>query len=113
MRRKLAKINGSRQRFRGTFVRYGTKPAWNSPVPLPTILLKDVQDAATGSVVTDHLWFNLTKGFAALDLAPGDLVEFDARVKPYQKGRVNRWQGIDERTTDYKLSHPTKIQKVA
>jgi hypothetical protein len=76
-------------------------------------LLKDVKDAATGVIMTDHLWFNLTKGFAALGpLEPGAIVEFDARVKPYQKGCVNWRQGIDERMIDYKLSHPTKIRRV-
>lgn len=39
-------------------------------------------------------------------------MQFDARVKEYEKGYVNYRQGIDERTVDYRLSHPTKIKKL-
>jgi hypothetical protein len=112
-RKKLAKISGTRKAFQGIFVRYGKKPAWNSPQPLKTLLLKDIRDVATGELVTDHLWFNLTKGFEAIQpLSGGTVIQFDARVKPYEKGFVNWRQSIDERVTDYKLSHPTKIKKV-
>ena len=37
-------------------------------------------------IVTDHLWFDLTKGFESADLLPGDVVEFCARVSIYEKG---------------------------
>lgn len=109
-RARLRLIDGQRCRFRGSFVRYGTKPGWNVASE-ETILFSNVIHVESGSVITEHLWFNLTKGFAALgELSPGDLVEFDARVKPYTKGYVNRREWIDNRKTDYKLSHPTKIE---
>ena len=37
-------------------------------------------------IVSDHLWFDLTKGFSGADLSPGDVVEFCARVSAYEKG---------------------------
>ena len=114
-RKKLRRQEGQRKRFSGTFVRYGTKPAWSGPEPDITLLLKGVVMVETGELVTDHLWFNLTKGFEALgELSEGDVVYFDARVKSYRAG----YRGRDiERALynppriDYKLSHPTKIEK--
>jgi len=38
-------------------------------------------------------------------------LEFDARVKEYSKGYVNKSLHRNQRNTDYKLSHPTKIKK--
>lgn len=114
-RKQLGKIDGQRKTFRATVERFGTKPAWNSPEPDPTILLKNVLDVETDQVVTDHLWFNLTKGFAACDLHPGDTVQFDARVKGYTKGYQGRReiaQLHNPPRQSHKLSHPTNIKKV-
>lgn len=46
---------------------------------------------------------------AAGPLAAGDVVEFDARVRPYVKGYVNRREYIDEREIDFKLGYPTRV----
>ena len=76
-----------------------------------TVLLVDVRDS-DGNPVTDHLWFNYTKGFASLgDLQEGDVIRFDARVRPYIKGYVNQREYIDEREVDYKLAYPTKVAR--
>ncbi len=79
-----------------------------------TVLLKDICDAG-GVIVCDHLWFNLTKAFALLNLQPGDRVQFDARVKKYVKGYFGRRDDVFDKPAevDYKLSHPTKVTKVA
>ena len=104
MRKQMRPLEFERKRFRGTFVRYGSKWAWDGSGLVTTLLLRDITDVASGRVVADHLWFNLTKGFEALgDLWRGDVIEFDARVKRYSKG----YAGLRE--VDYKLSHPTKI----
>ena len=62
-------------------------------------------------LVSEHLWFNLIKSFEKLDLRENDIVQFDARVKKYEKGykgyRDDVYKPIE---TDYKLSHPTKIK---
>ena len=105
MRYELAKIEGERSVFTGVFVRFGEKNGYKGPVT--TILLQNIHDA-TGKDVTDHLWFNLTKGFAALDLKGGEMVEFRARVKDYQKGYQGDETALME--FDYKLSPPTKVQ---
>lgn len=109
MREALEKLKGKRKRFSGTFDRYSLKTSFRG-LPKQTLLLRDVENPA-GDIVTDHLWFNLTKGFDALgDLYPGDVVAFDARVTPYEKGHVNR--DDDLREMDYKLSHPTKLRVI-
>ena len=40
------------------------------------------------------------------------LIEFEARVKEYRKGYINKSLTINQSKTDYKLSHPTKIKEV-
>jgi hypothetical protein len=78
-----------------------------------TVLLKDVKDES-GNIVTDHLWFNMTKGFAQADLQACDIVEFRGRVEKYIKGYKGWRDDVYERPTeeDYKLSFPTKVRKV-
>lgn len=84
-----------------TFERFGRKAVYNGQGM--TVILTNVQ-LLTGEAVTDHLWFDYIKGFQALYLEKGDRVGFDARVTSYTKGAHG--------TTDYKLSHPTKIKKL-
>jgi hypothetical protein len=99
--------------FTGVFVRFGEKNGYKGP--MPTILLKNVCDES-GKIVADHLWFNLTKGFDALDLKEGETMEFRARVREYVKGYKGRdWvRAMDAPLEeDYKLSHPTKIRVIA
>jgi hypothetical protein len=80
-----------------------------------TLLLKGVRFLGTDVEAADHIWFNETKGFQALGtLEQGEIVEFDARVKEYRKGYWgNDWERQIEHPPgfDYKLSHPTKIQR--
>lgn len=110
MRTQLAKINEVRTRFRGTFAREGKK--YFGIHETKTLLLTNVTEVLTGKVVTDHLWLNWTQGFAALGpLAPGDVVEFDARVKSYEKGYFGYREDYKPVETDYKLSHPTRIER--
>ena len=111
-RKRLRKLNGQRTRFRGTFVRLGHKNGWNGPER--TVLLENVTCVESGSVVTDHLWFNLTKGFEKLSLSKGDTVTLDARVTEYVKGYQGRdpiRQAECPISVDYRLSHPTKLAK--
>ena len=94
-------------------MRYGKKNGWKGKTE-QTILLKNIRDAH-GILVSDHLWFNQTKGFAALELKDGDVVQFKARVKEYEKGYKGRREDelFEEHPmeTDYKLSNPTDIKK--
>lgn len=111
MRKKLATQAGERKRFRATFKRTGKKTSYNG-YSEDTILLNDVCEADTFTPVADHVWFSYTKGFEKIDLTENCILEFDARVKTYKKGYVNKSLGFITRTTDYKLSHPTKIRKI-
>ena len=103
MRNKLKKLEGNRFTVTATFERFGTKSSWGAG-HLKTILLKDV--TKDESIITDHIWFTCGKTFENLDLTEGDIIQFDARVKTYNKGLR------DERTIDYKLSNPTKAIKL-
>lgn len=111
MRKALAARDEERATFHGTFERYGTKNGWQGRQE-KTVLLKDICDQ-TGKRVCDHLWFNLTKAFALLNLQVGDGVAFDARVKAYEKGYFGRRYDVYKPAEiDYKLSHPTRVRKV-
>ncbi len=107
MREELKKKLGSRERFKGTFKKYSLKPAYKG-LPKETILLVDVQ-TIEGQHITEHLWFNHTKGFKTLGtFYLGDVIAFNARVRPYMKGYIrDDW---DVKEVDYKLSHPTKLE---
>lgn len=111
MRKALERINGVRATFTGTFVRLGIKSSYG--YSKQTLLLSDVKDSE-GIVVTDHLWFNYTAGFAALGLVAGDIVRFDARVATYVKGYRGYRDDVYDKPIekDYKLSHPTKLAKL-
>jgi hypothetical protein len=110
MRKALQQRDGERAIFLGTFERMGSKRGWMGDKP--TVLLKAIRSLA-GEPICAHLWFNLTQQFAALNLTPGDVVQFDARVKEHEKGykgwREDVYVPVER---DYKLSHPTKVRKV-
>jgi hypothetical protein len=111
LRNTLAKNEGERKRFRATFVRTGKKTNFKGYAE-DTILLQHITDVSTNQVVTDHVWFTYSKVFDEASLREGDTIEFDARVKGYKKGYVNKALKIDNRKTDFRLSHPTKVIKV-
>jgi hypothetical protein len=112
VRVELMAKDGVREKFVGTVAAFGSKHGYKHP--LPTILLTSVRSAHK-KIVTDHLWFNLTKGFADLKLQVGDVVSFRARVKAYWKG----YKGRDEYKQmeaplekDFHLSHPSNVEVV-
>jgi hypothetical protein len=111
MRRNLAAESGKRKKFSATFIRIGKKMNYKGYTE-ETILLKSIVDLETNKVVTDHIWFSYTKGFEKIALTEGTHLEFEARVKEYSKGYVRKDLKINNRVTDYKLSHPTKIKKI-
>jgi len=110
MRKALQQRDGERATFLGTFERMGSQRGWMGDEP--TVLLRDIR-TLSGEPLCDHLWFAFTKAVASLNLTPGDVVQFDARIKEYEKGYKGRREDVYvpvER--DYKLSHPTKVRKV-
>lgn len=111
MRKRLEDQLGLRKKFRAVFTRFGKKVNYNGYTDT-TILLTKIVDIETNSVMTDHHWFSYTKGFEKVQLKEGDSIEFEARVKIYQKGYVNRKLSINNRQSDFKLSNPTHIQVI-
>lgn len=111
MRTKLAAEEGKRKKFRAVFERIGKKTNFKG-YPEDTILLKTVVDAESNEVVADHVWFSYSKGFEKVSLTEGTIIEFEARIKEYKKGYVNRSLNLNTQSIDYKLSHPTKIKKI-
>ncbi|KRK39436.1 hypothetical protein [Loigolactobacillus bifermentans] len=114
MRQQLGALGAAeRHQFVGTFKRYGFKTDYGHAKP--TLLLVDVT-LLPDQWLTDHAWFNLTKGFATLgQLQSGDQVQFNGRVARYQKGyrghNFERRQAAPLRW-DYKIERPTKVQLV-
>jgi hypothetical protein len=110
VRKVLGENEGERSLYTGEFIRTGFKNGFKGPVK--TVLLKDVKDE-NGQLVTDHLWFNMTKGFEEANLQPGDIVEFRGKVEKYIKGYRGRREDVYKPlVTDYKLSRPTKVRKL-
>jgi len=108
MRKNLADKVGLRKKFRAVFTRFGKKVNYNGYTDT-TLLLTNIVDIETNRVVTDHHWFAYTKGFEKASIKEGMTIEFEARVKVYKKGYVNKALAINNRKEDYKLSHPTNI----
>lgn len=111
MRKLLAKDAGERKKFRAVFTRFGKKINYKGHSEM-TVLLTSVKDVETNQVVADHIWFAYTTGFEKASLTESALIQFEARIKEYSKGYVNKQYGINNRKRDYKLSHPTKIKVV-
>lgn len=111
MRRELARREGQRNKFRATFSKLGKKINYKG-YSESTILLTDVIECESNTRITDHAWFSYTKGFENAQIKEGDTIEFEARIKEYKKGYVNRGLKINEQKLDYKLSHPTKISVI-
>jgi hypothetical protein len=112
MRRKLGKEEGVRKRFTAVFSRTGKKTNFKG-YSEDTLLLTDVREASTNEPVCDHIWFTYTKTFDDARLREGMKISFEARVKSYSKGYVNKALAVNRKTTDYKLSHPTKVIIIA
>ena len=112
VRKGLSAYNDERRRFRGEVARFGKKVNFKG-YSEETILLRNIVDIETNDVVTDHVWFTYSKGFDDAKVRQGDRIEFDARVKSYKKGYVNKLIKGTKQTVDFKLSHPTKIAVVS
>ena len=106
MRKNLQELNtDKRHTFTATVKRFGTKSdPWGQPIG--TVCLGDVRILGARQRMTDHVWFTYGKQMkGAGDLAVGDRIRFDARVKLYTKGH---WK---DRKADYKLAYPTKVRR--
>ena len=110
MRTKLKELNEQRIKIIAEFEKFGLKTNFKG-YPEQTALFVNLTDK-NNNKLCDHIWFTVGKRIANLNLNPGDIISFDARISKYVKGYVNIREGIDERTIDYKLNNPTKFQIV-
>ena len=111
MRKELRKLNNKRFTVTATFDRFGFKNGYKGP--LKTILLVNVKKDE--KLITDHLWFTCGKTFDQLELKPGDIISFDARVTEYEKGyKGHRAMKLGEYWSeiDYRLERPTKAKVI-
>jgi hypothetical protein len=108
VRKKLSADLGLRKRFSAEVERFGKKINYKG-YSEETILLKNIRDIDSKEVVADHVWFTFSLTFQKAKVVEGSTIEFDARVKDYTKGYVNKKIGINNRKKDFKLSNPTKI----
>lgn len=107
-RHELQKRDGCRFRCRATVERFGTRTVYRGP-PCQTILLRNVVDARSGALLTDHLWF--TAGKWSAGLAAGDTFEFDARAAEYVKGYRGRREVYEAPvSSDWKLARPSQVR---
>lgn len=111
MRRELSKSEGERKSYKATFVRVGKKRNFKG-YSEDTLLLQNIIDLSDNRLVADHVWFTYTKVFEDAAIREGDTITFDARVKRYEKGYVNKSLGMKYKSDDFKLSHPTKVKRV-
>lgn len=113
-RKGLKQYMETRGTFTGVFERDGWKRGYKGN-DLPTLLLLNIKNDK-GNVVSDHLWFNYTKGFSDLgQLEKGDIIQFNARCKEYTKGYFGYKEEVAIEKPiedDYKLSYPTKIKLI-
>jgi len=94
MRKPLKARAGQSIRVTALIERYGGSAHGS------TYLLQEVRDAATGEMLTDHLWVPVEKW--AQGFRPGDLIEFTADVSQYLKG----WLGNLEKHGSADLPFP-------
>jgi hypothetical protein len=112
MRKALSKRLGNRGRYRGEVSRFGTKRAFRGP-DLLAVCFVNITDE-NGKIVVDHLWLTVGKQLDRLNLAVGQIVEFDVRVTQYQKGYLGRRDDVYAPIeTDYRLSYPTNLSIVS
>ena len=114
MRDELAARHQLRGEFSATFERFGSRKVGLGYCKR-TVLLLEVRDNK-GSRVADHLWMDLGRQLAGLQLARGDRVRFTARVTSYWKGCRAHSAYLEEYAAppekDFRLSHPSNMRKV-
>ena len=109
MRKALKRIGKeNRHTFTAVVAKFSFKNGFRG-LPLKTILLTDVR--CEGVVVADHLWLTCGRGFYSALIVVGDLIQFNARIREYEKGyRGRREDVLKPISKDYCLSYPTKIK---
>ena len=96
MSRPLKEYVGLRMMFKGTIVTFGTHKRTDQQ----TVLIIDVEDITFFDVKFSHIWCISNKNFNSSNLKKGQIIEFEATVRPYRKGPK----------IDYGLSQPKRLR---
>ncbi len=105
---------GATIRVTAVYVRAGNRR--DSGLLDTTVLVREVRDAETGTLLADHLWFNRGKVWRTLGLEGGDVVSFQARPIEYRTGywgasRVR--QLLEPARREYRLTPPEHLAVIA
>lgn len=112
MREGLKEFEGQRKTFYGVFLRMGSQPGFKPDDPdIKLILIINIVVDIDCDTICDHFWFTYNKGFKKLELVPGDVIQFNARVDSDKYfGEMFGKRELLEK--DYKLMNPNNISKV-
>jgi len=111
----LRSLVNSRLTVRSVVERISWKNGWNGFIRR-LILLRDVVDTG-GNLLGQNFWVNDCKAFQKLDIAPGDEIEFSARVERVVKERVgppDPLKPINEEVdkVGYRIARPNKAKMI-
>ena len=113
MREQFSQFSDQWVRWCAVVVRFGVKRR-DSDVAIGTIMLKDVRSANNSKVRASHCWIDT--GPWSEGLKAGDVIYFDALVRPYRHGDPRAFWNeadVDPRDfIDYKLTRPRNVVKV-
>ncbi len=111
MREQLVPLAGQRLTVTATVIRRSRMITWLN-TRVETILLGPIV-TLDNRCIADHVWFVVGQRLAAARLVAGDVVRFDARVRPYKKNCTRRPGQPFTFTLDYHLAYPSNVQRVA
>ena len=110
MNELLKKLAGQRAGFRGTVYDFGSMPHYGGEEQR-TVILNEVHDQ-DGQYIGSKYWLPIGKSLAALSLQKGDIIEFEAKVTPYQRPAYEDNGNPYATMLDYKFTYPTKMRKI-
>lgn len=100
MRVGMSKFNHKRERFHGTFCKYGRIENEIGEI-VTTILVLDVKDNS-GDIISDHSWLTISRKYGGTDFKDGDKITFKASVSKYWKGKPDMGsRGFDNFSYSY------------
>ena len=99
--RPLAIYAGMRLQFEGTVANFGTNKYTNEE----TILMVDTRGLDFDDCIIPHTWCQKNDEFNSFVLRRGQIIKFEATVRPYRKGNHGQ-------TLDFGLSNPKLLDLI-
>ncbi len=110
-RERLAANVGRKIVVHAVYVGLGKRKAGQKE--FSTVLIRDVRQAESGELLTDHLWFNRGKTWRKAGVLPGDRIAFEARSIEYRTGYwgPNQLRRLESPPrVEYKLTAPAGLR---